>query len=38
MGQESFEDDVSGRPVEMITDDNIALVEELVLSARHIKK
>jgi hypothetical protein len=30
MGQESLEDNVSGRPVEMIMDDNIALVEELV--------
>jgi hypothetical protein len=33
--QESVEDDARcGRPVEVITDDNIALVEEMVLSNR----
>jgi hypothetical protein len=32
MGQESLEDDArSGRPVEVFTDDNIVLVEELVV-------
>jgi hypothetical protein len=35
MGQEWLEDDAkSGRPVEVIRDDNIALVEAMILSDR----
>nr|CAI5853223.1 unnamed protein product [Callosobruchus analis] len=38
MGQEFLEDDKSpGRPVEVITEDKEALVEELVLSDRRLK-
>ncbi|XP_044262805.1 protein GVQW3-like [Tribolium madens] len=38
MGQESLEDDARpGRPVEVITEDKVALVEKLVLSDRRLK-
>nr|CAI5836659.1 unnamed protein product [Callosobruchus analis] len=38
MGQEFLEDDESpGRPVEVITENRAALVEELVLSDRRLK-
>ncbi|KAJ3649659.1 hypothetical protein Zmor_021386 [Zophobas morio] len=38
MGQKSLEDDArTGRPVEMLTDNNIALVEDLVLGDRCLK-
>nr|CAI5864709.1 unnamed protein product [Callosobruchus analis] len=38
MGQEFLEDDERpGRPVEVITEDKVALVEELVLCDRRLK-